>query len=359
MPDRERPSLPERADVVVIGGGQAGLACGYWLERQGVDYLILDDQSGPGGAWQSTWTSLRLFSPASFSSLPGRPMPAHPDTFPPVEHVLDYLADYEQRYRLTIARPVRVLDTTADDEAVRVRTDAGTIAARYVINATGTWRAPFVPQIEGQDRYRGRQLHSAHYRGPDDFAGERVAVVGGGNSGVQIAADLIQQASAVHLVSLTRLRYLPDDVDGRHLFKSATERIAGNAAEQENQLAGKIVAMPAVRDARERGALRLRAMFDRMTPEGAVIGRSQIEVDSIIWCTGYRPALRHLRSLKLRTKDGVPAVEGQRSVKDPRVAFVGYGDWTGPASATIIGVGRTAKAVVREISAELGHAEGG
>lgn len=345
--------MTERTDVVVIGGGQAGLACSYWLSRAGIEHLVLDEQDRPGGAWHRTWPSLRLFSPSSYSSLPGRMMPAHPDVFPPVSHVLDYLADYEQRYRVPVLRPVRVLDVRADDDGLSVATDGGAVRARHVINATGTWRAPFVPMVEGADRFRGTQIHSARYEGPGCFAGQRVAVVGGGNSGVQITADLVGTAEQVHLCSTTRLRFLPDEIDGRYLFQRATARVQGDAEQQEAELSGNIVAMPAVREARAKGALRLRAMPDRFDESGLVIGRAHVEVDAVIWATGFRPALRHLRSLRLRTRDGIPEVEDNRSTKDPRVSFVGYGDWTGPASATLIGVGRTARALVDGLEEEL------
>ncbi|WP_338747645.1 ArsO family NAD(P)H-dependent flavin-containing monooxygenase [Janibacter alittae] len=338
-------------DIVVIGGGQAGLACGYYLRRAGLDHLILDRQGSAGGAWQSTWPSLRLFSSSAHSSLPGRPMPPHPDTFPPVEHAVSYLSEYERRYDLPIERPVRVVDVHSLDDGLEVITDRGHVSARYVINATGTWTAPFVPQVEGASTFRGRQLHSAHYRGPHAFAGQHVAVVGGGNSGVQVTADLVDHAEQVSLVSARRLRFLPDDVDGRHLFDQATARLEEEDAEAA--FVGNIVALPQVRVARAKGALRLRAMFDRMTAHGAIIGREHLDLDAVIWCTGFRPALRHLRSLGLRTSKGIPDVAGNRSVKDPRVCFVGYGDWTGPASATLIGVGRTAKALVAELDGEL------
>lgn len=339
-------------DIAVIGGGQAALATGYYLRRAGLDHVILDRQSGPGGAWQAAWPSLRLFSSSAHSSLPGWPMPAHPDTFPPVDHALDYLARYERRYELPIERAVTVRDVHAGQAELTVVTDRGDLHAQYVINATGTWSAPFVPQVEGALSFAGRQLHSAHYRGPHDFEGMRVAVVGGGNSGVQITADLLDHAAQVSLVSARRLRFLPDDVDGRHLFAQATARL-DRSEDGEAAFVGNIVALPRVREARAKGALRLRAMFDRMTPSGATIGRDHLDLDAVIWCTGFRPALRHLRSLGLRTSRGIPEVERNRSVKDPRVCFVGYGDWTGPASATLIGVGRTARDLVGEIAGEL------
>lgn len=344
--------MRRHVDVVVIGGGQSGLACGYYLRRAGLDHVILDRQVAPGGAWQSTWPSLRLFSSSAHSSLPGWPMPSHPDVFPPVEHALAYLREYEGRYDLPVERPVAVEDVRSDPGGIDVVTDAGVVRARYVINATGTWSAPFVPGVEGARTFRGRQLHSAHYRGPGEFVGQRVAVVGGGNSGVQITADLVGVAREVSLVSARRLRFLPDDVDGRHLFEQATARLS-RPDDAEAAFIGNVVALPAVREARAKGALQVRAMFDRMTPDGAVIGRDHLDVDTVIWCTGFRPALRHLRSLGLRTSQGIPEVEDHRAVRDPRVCFVGYGDWTGPASATLIGVGRTAKRLVAGIAAEI------
>ncbi|MGN7247216.1 ArsO family NAD(P)H-dependent flavin-containing monooxygenase [Janibacter anophelis] len=348
--------MREQVDVAIVGGGQAGLAMAYHLRRLGIDHLVLDEQAEPGGAWQSTWPSLRLFSPSAYSSLPGWPMPPHPDAFPPVDHVIDYLRRYEERYDLPVERPVTVLDVRSDATGLTVETDRGAVRARFVVNATGTWSAPFVPLVDGASSFAGRQLHSAHYRGPQDFTGQRVAVVGGGNSGVQITADLVGVVERVSLVSTRRLRFLPDDVDGRHLFDQATARLRqADPVEQEAAFVGEIVALPRVREARAKGALRLRAMFDRMVPEGAVIGRDLLELDAVIWCTGYRPALRHLRSLRLRTSDGYPQVEANRAVKDPRVCFVGYGDWTGPASATLIGVGRTAKALAASIAADLGQ----
>lgn len=345
--------MPGRVDVAVIGGGQAGLATAYHLRRAGVDHVVLDDRAEPGGAWESTWPSLRLFSPSAYSSLPGWPMPPHADTFPPVRHVRAYLRAYEERYDLAVQRPVKVHDVHATPEALVLDTDAGDLAARRVVSATGTWSAPFVPMVEGAATFAGRQLHSAHYRGPEDFAGQRVAVVGGGNSGVQITADLVGVADRVSLVTAHRLRFLPDEVDGRHLFDRATAALT-SPGEAEAAFTGSIVALPAVREARAKGALRVRAMFDRMVPEGAVIGRDRIELDAVIWCTGFRPALRHLRSLRLRAAEGIPEVVDNRAVRDPRVGFIGYGDWTGPASATLIGVGRTARSLVTRFAAELG-----
>ena len=182
--------FPDHRDVVVVGGGQSALAVGYYLRRTRLSWAILDDGRAPGGAWQHTWASLRLFSPAQWSSLPGRLMPGGTSYYPTRDEALTYLADYEARYALPIVRPVRVSRVERAGDRLRVITGAGAWIARAVVSATGTWSAPNVPRISGQDRFAGRIIHSARYESPTEFDGRRVVVVGGGNSGAQIVADL-------------------------------------------------------------------------------------------------------------------------------------------------------------------------
>ncbi|MFF9062636.1 ArsO family NAD(P)H-dependent flavin-containing monooxygenase [Streptomyces sp. NPDC014882] len=351
--------MTRTAPVVVIGGGQSGLAAGYHLRRLGVDFVVLDAQTAPGGAWQHAWDSLRLFSPAAYSSLPGRLMPpqngaAHPDA----QHVVEYLADYEKRYGLPVERPVRVLGIHRDGRLLRVETDSGTWQAAAVISAAGTWWRPFLPAAAGRGDFGGRQLHTVDYRRPQDFAGRRVIVVGGGNSGAQIAADLAHD-SELTWVTRRPPRFLPDDIDGRALFDVATARRRaldeGRTDTGGVASLGDIVAVPPVREARDRGLLRSTPMFTRLTPTGAEwADGTRAEADAVIWCTGFRPALSHLAPLRLRDRHGHIAVEGTRAVGEPRLHLLGYGDWTGPASATLIGVGRPAREAAREIAASLG-----
>ncbi|MFD3504860.1 ArsO family NAD(P)H-dependent flavin-containing monooxygenase [Streptomyces sp. NPDC058678] len=344
--------------VVVIGGGQAGLAAGYHLRRLGLDFVILDAQSAPGGAWQHAWDSLHLFSPAAYSSLPGRLMPSQSgETYPDAQHVVEYLTDYEKRYELPVERPVRVLGVHRDGGLLRVETDSGTWYARAAISATGTWWRPFLPAIPGHAAFEGRQLHTVEYRSPADFAGQRVIVVGGGNSGAQIAADLAHDTDLTW-VTQRPPRFLADDIDGRALFDAATAR---RRALEEGRTdtggvasLGDIVAVPPVREARDRGLLKASPMFSRLVPGGVEwVDGTRAEADTIIWCTGFRPALAHLAPLGLRGARGHIATEGTRAVGEPRLHLLGYGDWTGPASATLIGVGRTAREAAHQIARRL------
>ncbi|MFF3243707.1 ArsO family NAD(P)H-dependent flavin-containing monooxygenase [Streptomyces sp. NPDC002870] len=347
--------------VVVIGGGQAGLAAGYHLRRLGLDFVILDAQAGAGGAWQYAWDSLHLFSPAAYSSLPGRPMPVQTgEVYPDAVHVVDYLTAYEGRYELPVQRPVRVKGVHRDGQLLRVETGSGAWLARAVISATGTWWRPFLPAVPGREVFRGRQLHTVEYRKPLDFAGQRVVVVGGGNSGAQIAADLAYDTELTW-VTQRPPRFLADDIDGRALFDVATARRRaldeGSAETGGVASLGDIVAVPPVREARDAGLLKAQPMFTRLTAGGVEwADGTSAEADAVIWCTGFRPALSHLAPLGLRGARGHIPTIGTQAVDEPRLHLLGYGDWTGPASATLIGVGRPARGAARQI-AELLAAE--
>ncbi|MGW7053602.1 ArsO family NAD(P)H-dependent flavin-containing monooxygenase [Streptomyces sp. NPDC054887] len=347
--------MTQRADVVVIGGGQSGLAAGYHLRRLGIEHVILDAQTAPGGAWQHTWDSLHLFSPAAYSSLPGRFMPVQEgEIYPDAAHVVSYLADYEKRYELPVQRGVRVDAVHRDGPFLRVETDCGPWRSRAVISATGTWTRPFLPAVPGRRTYTGRQLHTVQYRSPTEFTGQRVIVVGGGNSGAQIAADLALDGVTPTWATQRPPRYLADAIDGRALFDAATARRqaldAGRTDTGGVASLGDIVAVPPVRAARDAGLLHARPMFSRLTETGVEwADGTAAEVDAVIWCTGFRPALAPFASLRLRGTRGHIATAGTQAVDEPRLHLLGYGDWTGPASATLIGAGRPARDAAREI----------
>jgi len=176
--------------------------------------------------------------------------------------------------------------------------------------------------------------------------------VGGGNSGAQILAEVSQVASATW-VTLQEPAFLPDEVDGRYLFSAATERYhAGQAGEAVKPPAnlGHIVMVPSVKEARERGVLRSVRPFERFTATGVIWPNGkETPVDAVIWCTGYRPALDYLQPLGIVEPDGKVATAGTRALKLSGLWMVGYGNWTGFASATLIGVGRSARETVRQI----------
>ncbi len=357
--------------VVVVGAGQAGLATAYHLRRLGLvlgqDVLVVDAGTRPGGAWRHMWPDLRLFSPAAFSSLPGWPMPPWDDRargYPPRAHVVDYLTRYEERYAVRVRRPTRVTAVRREADGRALRLDLAEpqattkVSASLVVGATGTWSRPFWPAYPGARDFRGRQLHAAQYRGAAELAGLRVAVVGGGNSAAQILAE-VSAVTGTLWVTQREPRFLADDVDGRDLFAAATARVTaareGRTHEGVGGL-GDIVMVPSVLAARDRGVLVARPAFEALTPTGLRWADGAEEpVDAVIWCTGFRPALRPFTGLHLRDPDGRVRVDSAgRALREPRLHLVGYGDWTGPASATLIGVGRSARAVAAAVVDALG-----
>lgn len=341
-------------DVAVIGGGPAGLAAGYFLRLAGADCVILDGQRDPGGFWNGRrndyWDSLRLLSSAEHSSLPGWPMPREPgQDRPSAQHVADYLTEYERRHDLPVRRPVTVSGVHRAGGELEVAGSTGTWLARHVVSATGTWRRPHTPDHPGRGLFEGRQLHTVDYRRPEEFAGQRVVVVGSGNSAAQLLAEL-SGVAATMWVTRRPPRFMTDDVYGRVLRDTATGRVQDRSAASLDD----IVMVPSVRRARERGVLEARPMFERLTRTGvAWAGGDEWAADAVLWCTGFRPALGHLAPLEPFDPDGRIPLDGNRCLREPNLHLLGYGDWTGAASDTLLGVGRAAEAAVAPILEDL------
>lgn len=345
--------MTKEIDIVIIGGGQAALATAYFLKRLNLNFVILDAGNEAGGAWVHGWQSLHLFSPASWSSLPGRLMPSTGAQYPSRQQVINYILDYEKHYGFQIERPVLVESVLRDENHLIVKTNKGDFKAKAVISATGTWSNPFIPSYHGQDLFEGNQTHSANYHSPETYRGKKVLVIGGGNSGAQILAEVSQVAKTTWITQEEPI-FLPDDVDGRVLFERATERwkasLEGRTIDIPKGGLGDIVMILPVREARSRKVLTSKRPFKEFVKDGVIWSDGTHEkFDAAIWCTGFRASLNHLSSLNIIESSGKIQIKGTRSIKEPRLWLVGYGDWTGYASATLIGVSRTARDTAKEI----------
>jgi hypothetical protein len=194
-------------DVVVIGAGQAGLSAAYGLRRAGLapgtGFVVLDGEDGPGGAWRHRWPTLRVDRAHRIASLPGLPFEPADPTRPAAEIVPAYFDAYERAFDLQVRPPVRVRAVRPAGPDLEVDTDQGTWPARALINATGTWTRPFRPRYPGAETFRGRHLHTVDYPGPDEFAGQRVVVVGGGTSAVQLLMEIAPVAAGPEELSPT------------------------------------------------------------------------------------------------------------------------------------------------------------
>ncbi|MFD3324533.1 FAD-dependent oxidoreductase [Streptomyces sp. NPDC058701] len=336
-------------DVVVVGAGQAGLSSAYHLTRAGLDHVVLDHSPRPGGAWQFRWSSLTYGRVHGMHSLPGMELTGADPLRPSSAVIGEYFAAYEDRFGLRVRRPVDVSAVRgAADGRLRVETSAGTWSARALINATGTWDRPFWPRYAGQESFRGRQLHTANYPGPQEFAGARVIVVGGGTSAVQHLLEISAVASETVWVTRRPPVFRDGDfgeAEGRAAVALVDERVRRGLPPQSVVSVTGLPLNAAVRAGLASGVLDRRPAFDRITPTGALwADGSRVEADVILWATGFRAAVDHLAPLHLREPGGGIRVEGTRAVRDERIHLVGYGP-----SASTIGANRAGGAAAREI----------
>lgn len=347
----------KRFDVIVIGGGQSGLAVGYYLRRTGLSFVILEKNDQRGGAWIHTWESLRLFSPAQWSSLPGMIMPGGSEYYPTRDEAIAYLKEYESKYNLPVIRGEGVIGVRQEGSEFVVETTKSIYRTKALISSTGTFSHPYIPYVKGLDLFNGIKIHSGEYKIPDVFTGKRVAVVGEGNSGAQILAEVSNVAETIW-ITLKEPRFLPDHVDGRYLFDAASQMYEAQKAGKEYNppSLGDIVMVEPVKQARERNVLHSVRPFDHCTEDSIVWADGRKEkVDAIIFCTGFRPALQHLHELTDIAANGRIDTIGTKVRGVDGLWLVGYGNWTGFASATLIGVGRSAKKTVEEVQEYLAN----
>jgi len=279
-------------DVLVIGGGQAGLAMGYHLAQSGQSFQIADAGAEIGQTWQSRWDSLQLFTSGRYDNMPGLPFPAAPDAYPGRDDVVNYLQAYAAKYKLPVRLNTNVTSLTTSGGGYVAKAGGEVLEARQVVVATGPFQVPFIPPIADGLDPGVHQVHSSGYRHPQTVPPGRVLVVGAANSGCQIAQEL----SATHRVELSaghRIPAIPQRPLGRDIWTWATglrlDRVTADSR-LGRRLAGRdqVIGPGPRRLARHHG-IRLRAQA------GSAAGRtvtfadgSAAEFDAVVWATGFR-----------------------------------------------------------------------
>jgi thioredoxin reductase len=382
------PTSVRRADVVVVGAGQAGLSAAYHLARAGLrpadaahladaeaaegaevsdgpapaddqgTYVVLDDAPAAGGAWQHRWPSLTMQHTHAVHELPGMPLDQVDPDEPASSAVARYFARYEQAFGLPVERPVRVLAVRDAGGPLWVETDRGRWLARAVINATGTWQRPFWPTYPGRETFAGEQLHTHDFRSAADYLGRHVVVVGGGTSAVQL---LLQIADVTTTTWVTRrpptfLTRAFDEEWGREVVAQVDART--RAGLPPLSVVG-VTGLPLTEEYQhgiDRGVLVPLPMFARIVPDGVVWdprdvppAPEHLRADVLLWATGFRAGLDHLAPLHLRGPGGGIVMDGTQVVADPRIQLVGYGP-----SASTIGANRAGRDAVRHVRRLLG-----
>ena len=282
----------ELLDVVVIGGSQAGLATAWQLARRNLRFVVLDAGPELGDTWRSRWDSLTLFTPTQYDALPGMAFPGPADTYPGKDAVVGYFKAYAAAFNLPVRLNSRVTRLGQTAEGFEARTTDDVFRARQVVVATGPFQVPFVPPAAQRLDDSVTQLHSAGYRNPGALPAGPVLVVGGGNSGFQIAEELAATRQ-VDLSIATRAPILPQRLAGKDLFWWLT-RLGLMHVAAGSRLGQRMSSREFIIGSSRR---RLQAAGVRFRPAVAgADGRTvrfadgaSLDVQVVIWATGYRP----------------------------------------------------------------------
>lgn len=365
-----------QAETLVIGGGQAGLAVGYHLARRGLPFTILDSHERIGDAWRKRWDSLRLFTPARYSGLPGMPFPGSPSSYPTKDEVAEYMEAYAHEFGLPVRTGVRVECVSKSGSLFEVVSDKESLRAGNVVVATGASHSPRIPSFASDLDEGIVQIHSSEYRNPSQLRQGGALVVGAGNSGAEIAVEV----AAKHETWLsgrdpgqepTSAGSIPDRLFTPILWFMATQVVNVRnpiGRKVRDQFLDPPRGIPLGRVRREDFA---KAGIERVPrTKGVSAGKPlledgrALEVSNVIWCTGFTPGSQNI-DLPVPNQHGIPTHE--RGIVDscPGLYFLGLQFLSTLSSALLGGVGRDAEHIVSHIASTRtkqetsGHPAGG
>lgn len=353
-----QPEVFYKVDIVVIGAGQAGLSAAYHLKKEGMapgkGFVVLDDEFGPGGAWQHRWDSLTLSNVNGINDLPGM---AFADAVNTKDKELQanvaipkYYERYEKAFELPVIRPVRVREVTERNGRFFTRTDGVQFSSLGLINATGTWKTPNCPRYPGWQQFRGRQLHTGEYKNAEEFIGKHVIIVGGGISAVQLLGEISEVTRTTWVArrspDFREHEFTPEK--GREAVALVEKRVREGLPPESVVSVTGLPITPAIAKMLKNGTLDRKPMFEEITETGVRWeDGTTLDADVIFWNTGFRHSLDHLAPLKLMNDQNGITMSGKLATqvaKDPRIHLTGYGP-----SASTIGANRAGRAAAREL----------
>ncbi|GAA3282648.1 NAD(P)/FAD-dependent oxidoreductase [Paenarthrobacter aurescens] len=346
-------------DTLIVGGGQAGLALGYFLAKEGRDFLILDQYGRPGEAWRQRWDSLRLFTPAKYDGLPGAPFPGDRLAFPSKDQMADYLEDYVRRFDLPFVSDVRVDGINRHGAGFTVTAGDRSWRSKNVVIAAGGHHLPKRPHFAGDLDPEIRQLHSADYRNPGQLKDGPVLVVGLGNSGAEIALE-VGKSHATELAgrpsgempmrhgrtaarfALPVVRFL-----GLHVLNMNTP-VGRKAAPAFKSMAAPLIRTK-TKDLVAAGVHLVPRLAGVSQGRPVLEDGTRVEALNVIWCTGYH---EDYSWVNLPVFDSFGEPQQRRGVAGdvPGVYFIGQEFLFAAASATLPGVSRDARYLARRLA---------
>lgn len=326
-------------NTIIIGAGQAGLAAGYFLKKEGLDFLILE-ATDIGGSWSAYYESLQLFTPAEYSSLPGLPFSGDPERYPTRDEMTGYLQKYAAHFALPVKKNTQVERVEKHGDVFVLETSNGTYQSQSVVVAAGPFNEPHIPTLPGVGDFIGITLHSHEYKNTEQFLGKRVVVVGRGASAVQIATELAEVADTT--LAVTRpVKFIPRSILGKDItfWSKYTIDLV------KTPMKGSTVIdthSKKYKEALNKNQPPQKEMFSAFYKDGVVWADGTKEpFDVVIFGTGYKPTFSFLpNGLETRT---------------PGLFFMGLPNMRNYASATVRGAGKDAKVVIKRVAQFLKH----
>lgn len=343
-------------DTVVVGGGQAGLAAGYYLAQQNQNFVILDAHSRVGTSWRERWDSLRLFTPAWISSLPGMPLSAPTNAFLSKDEIADYLEAYATHFRLPVRLNQRVDRLTREGNRYLLTAGNQHFEAEQVVVATGSYQQPWIPPFASELDPAIRQIHSHDYRNPNQLQPGEVLLVGAGNSGAEIALELAPHRRV--WLAGRHPGHRPKNIPPlfRHLYWwllhqaiTTDNRIGRRFKEQAEQGGAPLIGMPKDVFARA-GVERIPRMVGTRDGKPQILDGRVLSVTNVIWCTGFVPDFCWI-DLPVFGNTGYPIHTRGVVESEPGLYFLGLPFQYTLTSSFIGGVGRDAKYIVAQMVA--------
>jgi len=350
----------QQVDTIVIGGGQAGLAAGYYLAKRAVPFLILDANPRIGDAWRNRWDSLRLFTPARYDALPGLRFPASGGSFPTKDEMADYLESYARHFRLPVQTGVRVNRLSRRDGRFVIHAGSLRFEAENVVVAMANYQKPRRPLFaKDLDPYI-RQLDAHNYRNPSQLQKGGVVVVGVGNSGADIAIDTA--AAFPTWLSGTESGHIPYRIEsfmgrfglvriirfvGHHILSLRTPIGRKQRPKLLHRAAPLIRVKP--QDFAPAGIQRVGRLVGVKDGLALLEDGRTLDVSNVIWCTGYDPGFSWI-DLPVFDEVGDPLHDRGVVTGAPGLYFLGLQFLYSMTSATVHGVGRDAEHIVNAIA---------
>jgi putative flavoprotein involved in K+ transport len=352
---------PERVETIVIGGGQAGLSVGYHLARRGQQFLIIEANDRVGDSWRKRWDSLRLFTPARFDGLAGMPFPAPAHSFPTKDEMADYLESYAAKFKLPVRTGVKVDRLSKRGDKFVVTAGHLQFEAKNVVVAMANFQSPRQPSFAGELDPAIVQLHSSEYRNPSQLRDGGVLIAGAGNSGAEIAAEVVRSHATLMSGRTTgQVPFRNNSMAARLVLLPLLLRIVfhriltiktplGRKARPKALARGAPLIRVKDVDLRKAGVQRVARVVGVRNGLPLLEDEQTLDVANVIWCTGFHPGFSWI-DLPIFTESGGPAHDGGVVASEPGLYFVGLHFLYAFSSAMIQGVSRDAERIAATIA---------